>query len=220
MNDREIRPYDWFRRYFASSGMPRDLFYRNGFEDDEIDIQREMQRLINRISDIQSNAPKELVREYQNSDGNKIREVGPIVYGYSMTIGSDGKPHIREFGNVRPANKGRFGSRGTDGWGMQEEKPQLSSEREPLVDVNITDKEVKVILEMPGVKKENIKVNVSENSVDVLSNDPNRRYHKVIEIPAEANIESATSKYNNGILEISFKKNNQTKGNGKEIKIE
>jgi hypothetical protein len=27
--------------------------------------------------------------------------MGPFVYGYSMTIGPDGKPRVREFGNVR-----------------------------------------------------------------------------------------------------------------------
>ena len=49
----------------------------------------------------QQTAPKELIREYETSDGGKVREVGPIVYGYSMTIGPDGKPHVREFGNVK-----------------------------------------------------------------------------------------------------------------------
>ena len=40
-------------------------------------------------------------------EGGKVREVGPIVYGYSMTIGPDGKPRIREFGNVKPTSAGR-----------------------------------------------------------------------------------------------------------------
>ena len=53
------------------------------------------------FNDVSSSAPKDLVREYQTSDGAKVREVGPIVYGYSMTIGPDGKPHVREFGNVK-----------------------------------------------------------------------------------------------------------------------
>ena len=26
---------------------------------------------------------------------------GPIFYGYTMTIGSDGKPSVKEFGNAR-----------------------------------------------------------------------------------------------------------------------
>jgi HSP20 family protein len=34
--------------------------------------------------------PKELIREYETPTGGKVREVGPLVYGYSMTIGPDG----------------------------------------------------------------------------------------------------------------------------------
>lgn len=27
---------------------------------------------------------------------------GPFYYGYSMTVGPDGKPQVQEYGNVRP----------------------------------------------------------------------------------------------------------------------
>jgi HSP20 family molecular chaperone IbpA len=37
---------------------------------------------------------------------------------------------------------------------------------------------------------------------------------------AETNIETAKSTYNNGILEITFKKKEQTKTRGKTIKVE
>ena len=68
------------------------------------DMHKEMDSF-NVFNDVSSNAPKDLVREYQTSDGAKVREVGPIVYGYSMTIGPDGKPHVREFGNVKAGNR-------------------------------------------------------------------------------------------------------------------
>ena len=70
-------------------------------------MHREMNRMFNVFNDISTNAPKELVREYETSEGGKVREVGPIVYGYSMTIGPDGKPHVKEFGNVK-AGKSRL----------------------------------------------------------------------------------------------------------------
>jgi HSP20 family protein len=57
--------------------------------------------MYNTFDDVSTNLSKELVREYQTPEGEKIREVGPIVYGYSMTIGPDGKPHVREFGNIK-----------------------------------------------------------------------------------------------------------------------
>ncbi len=46
------------------------------------DMQREMQRMYDQFADIQINAPKELIEEYETPEGNKVREVGPIVYGY------------------------------------------------------------------------------------------------------------------------------------------
>ena len=41
----------------------------------------------------------------------------------------------------------------------------ISSEREPLSDVSMTDKEIKVVVEMPGVSKENIKIQAYDNKV-------------------------------------------------------
>ena len=89
-----------------------------------------------------------------------------------------------------------------------------------MADITTTDKEVKVILEMPGVNKENIKVNASDNLVEVNSNDPQRKYHEVIDLPPEVDIETAKSTYKNGILEIIFNKKKESKAKGKDIKIE
>ena len=84
---------------------------------------------------------------------------------------------------------------------------QISAEREPLVDVNMTDKEVKVVVEMPGIRKEDIKIKAYDSQVEVTtSKDAQRKYHKNIELPELAEIETAKSVYNNGILEITFDK--------------
>ena len=219
MDNRDIAPYEWFKRFFGSSG--RDFFGRDIFREFE-EMQNEMQRMSDQFADIQSNAPKELVREYDTPEGGKVREVGPIVYGYSMTIGPDGKPKIREFGNVRPT--GRGGGGGSERGFMSSTgigaKPQITAEREPLADVNVNDKEVKVVLEMPGVKKENIKINAYEGSLEVVSSDPQRKYRKTIELPQEADVETAKSSYNNGILEVTFSKKENTKSRGREVKVE
>ena len=83
-----------------------------------------------------------------------------------------------------------------------------------------TDKEVRVVVEIPGVSKENIKVNAYDNSVEVTTTGTEKKYHEVVEIPPETDIETATSSYKNGILEITFKKKEQFKPKGKQIKIE
>ena len=40
-------------------------------------------------------------RSYQTSEGTKVKEFGPFIYGYSMKVRPDGKPTVREFGNVK-----------------------------------------------------------------------------------------------------------------------
>jgi HSP20 family protein len=216
--DRDIEPFDWFNRFFGSGSGSRRSGGFFGFPDmfkgfDE--MRREMERgFENTFKNIQAQAPKDLVKEYQTPGGGKVREFGPFIYGYSMTIGSDGKPKVREFGNVRsPFGSLKQGSFFT--------RPLISSEREPLADITTTDKEVKVAVEMPGVKKENIKVNLYDNSLEVTTTGTEeRKYHEVIEIPPETDIETATSTYKNGILEITFKKKEQSKSKGKQINIE
>jgi len=195
----------------------RNLFGMDPFKEFD-DMDRELDSMFGRLRDIQTNAPKELVREYQTSDGSMVREVGPLVYGYSMTIGPDGKPKVREFGNVKSPNQ--LGVTGTIRNAANSSSQQISAEREPLVDVNTTDKEVKVVLEIPGVKKEDIKINAFDEAVEVIANNPQRKYHKTIDLPKEANPEAAKSTYQNGILEIVFNKRDNAKRKGKEIKID
>ena len=157
------------------------------------------------------------IKPISAKEGNKIREIGPIVYGYSMTIGPDGKPHVREFGNVKSLKNGDVQNIGS----QLEQPSQISAEREPLVDVNTTDKEVKVILEMPGIRKTDIKIKAYDSKVEVTtSKDAQRKYHKAIDLPEQADIETARSVYNNGVLEITFDQKKVEKPAGKEIKVE
>jgi HSP20 family protein len=220
VSNKDLLPSDWISRFFETSlgrgrGRGLGLFNRDAYSDFE-NIHEEMNRMFDVFSNISNNAPKELVREYETKEGDKIREVGPIVYGYSMTIGPDGKPQVREFGNIKS-----LGDNAVKKITQSDNLSQLSAEREPLVDVNMTDKEVKVVVEMPGIRKEDIKIKAYDSQVEVTtSKDAQRKYHKNIELPEQAEIETARSVYNNGILEITFDKKKITKPAGKEIKIE
>lgn len=231
MSNKDIDNYDLFKRFFGGFGRGRvggginnrrmGLFGNRDIFREFEDMQEEMSRMFDTFNDISSNAPKELVREYQTPKGDKVREVGPIVYGYSMTVGPDGKPHVREFGNVKSLGRSSSNSY-SNGFSrdVDADKPQITAEREPLADVNSTDNEVKVVLEMPGIKKEDIKINAFDGAVEVIADNPQRKYHKSIELPQEADIETARSTYNNGILEVTFDKKKNIKPKGKEIKVE
>lgn len=219
--DKDIIPSDWISRFFNSGferTRGRGLFDSRDLFTDFDDIDQEMNRMFEVFNNISSNAPKELVREYETKEGDKVREVGPIVYGYSMTIGPDGKPHVREFGNLKSVINNNVKKIGEP---INQASAQVSAEREPLVDVNIADKEVKVVIEMPGIKKTDIHIKAYDSQVEVTtSKDAQRKYHKKIDLPDQADIETARSVYNNGILEITFDKKKVNKPAGKEIKID
>jgi len=132
--------------------------------------------------------------------------MGPYVYGFRITIGPDGKPIIEEFGNVKRV-------RG---------KPKISEEREPLVDVFENDDEIIVVAEIPGVEKENIKVEVSDDKrrLIIRASDEKRKYYKEVELPAEVDPESAKANYKNGVLEVRLKKVKSKEKKKYEIKVE
>jgi len=207
-----VEPEDWFTRFFGSSRRGRADWFA-GFDQ----MRRQMEKMFEeQLEDVQAKAPKELVREYETPEGGKVREIGPIVYGYSATIGPDGKPRVREFGNVK--SLGNSGSEGE--WRITPAGPQITAEREPLVDMITSDKEVKVVVELPGVNKENIKVNSYDNSVEISADTADRKYRRIVDLPPEADTQVAKCNYKNGILEIIFNKKQESKPKGKELSVE
>ena len=219
-SNRDILPIDiLFNRLFNVEGLRKrgPLFDTSDLFREFDDIHKEMDQMFNIFNDKSStskNTPKELVREYETSEGGKVRKIGPIGYRYSMTIGPDGKPHLREFGNVgakRNKNVGQL----IDG---DIEKPQISTERESLYDVTTTEKEVKVVLEMPGINEEDIKINAyDDKKVEIkTANSSPRKYYKVVDLPKEANTETTRFTYNNGILEITFDRKSNIKTKAKD----
>jgi len=176
-----------------------------GFPDID-EMMREMERAFSeQFKDLERELPKNLVRESKTPDGDVKKEIGPIVYGYSVTIGPDGKPVVREFGNVR---------RG-------EGKPwkAIQDKREPLVDVVSSGKEVRVIAEMPGVNKEDIGVTVNERSMTISVDREDRGYYKELDLPGLVDPNGARSAYNNGVLEVTIPLKSPKEG-GVKLRVE
>ncbi|MDA4128278.1 MAG: Hsp20/alpha crystallin family protein [Thaumarchaeota archaeon] len=189
-----MEPDEWHKRW--RKGLP---FGTWPFADLD-EMMREMERSFSeQFKDLEKDVPKSLVREKRLPDGSTTKEIGPIVYGYSVTIGPDGKPEIREFGNVKRG--------GAQPW------KEIQDKREPLVDILTTDKDVRVLAEVPGVSKGDINVTVNGNRAVISVDTPERKYYKEVEIPSNVDPEGAKSSYNNGILEITLPlKSNGPKG--------
>jgi len=201
---------EWFRRRMRRPSSRDWLF------GDVDDIFRQMEEMMQReFKEFTTKLPKDLVRERKLPDGSTAKEWGPFVYGYSMTIGPDGKPQIREFGNVKPSLKPEtpFGSR--------RPSVDIKEEREPLVDVISTDSEVKVVAEVPGVDKKDIKVYAAEKALTISVDTRERKYYKEVELPTNIDPKTAKSVYKNGVLEVTMTKaKEEKKPKGEIIKIE
>ncbi len=133
----------------------------------------------------------------------EVKVYGPYVYGFSYTLGPDGKPMIQEFGNVKPT---RFG-------------PKLREEREPLVDIMSEKDEVVVTAELPGVEKTDIKLNVAEDALTISVDTEKHKYHKELKLPAMVDSKSAKASYKNGVLEVRLRKKVE-KPKGENVPIE
>jgi len=190
---------DWFRR------RRKFPFFRSWLFEDIDEMFREFERMMEEeIKELTSKIPREYIRERKLPDGTTVREWGPFVYGYSITIGPDGKPQIREFGNVKPT---RFG-------------PRIREEREPLVDIYVTNGEVKVIAELPGVNKEDIQLHGTEDTLIISVDTPERKYYKEVKLPAKVDPKGAKTSYKNGVLEVTLPKKEGRKPKGEPIKVE
>jgi HSP20 family protein len=127
-----------------------------------------------------------------------------------MTIGPDGKTYAREFGNTK--------SNAASNIKQYLDNPSISSEGDVIYDVNTTDKEAKVVLEMPGIKEEDIKINEYDGKVEIKTADSShRKYYKIVNLPKQADTETTRFTYNNGILEVIFDKKNDNKPKGKYV---
>ncbi len=199
---------DWWTRWFRRRRWP---FFRGWFFSDIDELFREIEETIERdFEELTKRVPKDLIRERVLPDGTKVQEWGPFVYGYSVTIGPDGKPQVREFGNIKPETRFGFGRPRID----------IREEREPLVDVIRTDGEIKVIAELPGVEKKDINLHGTEDTLTISVDTPQRKYYKEVKLPEKVEPTKAKSTYKNGVLEVTLPKKKEEKPKGEPIKID
>ena len=147
-------------------------------------IEEMMNRMMNEMNQgtlFDSEAFEEMLR---NPEGTS-----PFVFGFSMNVGPDGRPIIQRFGNP-----------------PQDDDPETAPSLEPLVDVVAENDEIIVVAEVPGVERDEIKVRIKGTSLTIHADNPDRPYHKVIELPSKVKKEGAKSAIRNGVLEVRLKK--------------
>ena len=196
--------YDEFYEKFKSLGDPSKFF--GNFDPAKLFNSKEFQKMFKEIfKQLAKTLPKELQGLSPEEITRELMKKGPIMYGFNLGFGPDGKPIMDSFGNL--------------------EKEPISGERkirktrEPLVEVNEEEDQIVLIAEMPGVRKEDIQLNATNRSITISTEnvESGRTYFKEIDLPAAINQDYAKARYTNGILEVRLKK---IKEKGKAIDIE
>lgn len=178
---------NWFRRrgwpdFFREIDREFERFFRRFSEMD-----RELERF---LTQFMREPPRELMREYTLPDGSTVRTYGPVVRGYSITVGPDGKPSIRVFGNVVPPA------------GV----PALEMKREPLVECIPGPKHIRVVAELPGVSRSDIDLRVEEDRLVISAERGEWKYHKEVDLPYKVDPKSADATFENGVLEVILRR--------------
>jgi len=121
------------------------------------------------------------------------------VTGVSIRISKDGKPFLQELaGNLKP-------------------KAEIKS-REPLVDVRSDSELVCVIAELPGVSKEQLDIRLDGLKLSI-SADSAEPFFKQVALPFQVEDSPEKTSFNNGILELAFRRKKPEGLKGKRIEI-
>ncbi|MFQ6136823.1 MAG: archaeal heat shock protein Hsp20 [Candidatus Hydrothermarchaeales archaeon] len=147
---------------------------------------------------------EELFRERINLVSNRVG--GPLYYGFSIYVGPDGKPAIREIGNIEP---------------LLEMQSAESKIKEPFADITVDEKNGGLIatIELPGIEKEEIEINARESSIEITAGSEDRKYRKNLPLQNEIEPKSAKATYNNGVLEVKAKLKESPKRKGFKIEV-
>ena len=146
---------------------------------------------------------EEMMKMFSNAQPGKK----PYVHGFKLGFGPDGKPHIEDFGN-KPIKS-------PDG------QAKISEEREPLTDIIEGDLDVSVTVELPGVEKTDIDLNVTAETLEITVDTPQRKYHKTVALPCDVKPKTTKATYKNGILDVVIKRKDKKRpGEGYRVNIE
>jgi len=133
----------------------------------------------------------ELMKSIESS--NRYARRHKPAYGFSRTFTRNKKPVVKGF---RRYTKEYLSS-------------EIRDQYEPLIDVFDEKDKIRIVAEVLGIKKEDVDIYATEESLTISVHDENMKFYKEIALPAKVDPKTAVARYKNGVLEIYLKK---TKG--------
>ena len=145
------------------------------------------------------------------------------TYQKTFDLGEKGVAHAHFSVSSRPI-RGSYVTKPTDRLKISKPKKDLSStrtpmpptagpikEREPIVDVFEEGNHIRVTVELPDVKENDIDLKIESNILTITVDTPARKYHKQVELPTPVKKGILESNYRNGVLEVKLRKVKKTK---------
>jgi len=146
---------------------------------------------------------EEFEKDIQDSVRSSITavrsETKPFVAGFSFRMGPEGRPSIQFFGDA-PARDG-----------------YRSPMNEQILDPKTGT--LRLVFDMPGVEKEDINIESTEEKVVVTAEKVNRKYRSEIELKELVDPDSGKAEYKNGVLEILFSLRDKANKPGRKVNV-
>jgi HSP20 family protein len=109
---------------------------------------------------------------------------------FSVKIGPDGKPRIREVNDRQP---------------LQDES-EVSDDLEPLVDIIEDEETLVVLVALPGVDKDDVDLRLTGDTLVLSVDAVDFEWYDELKLPVKVHSKSARASYKNGVLAITVKK--------------
>lgn len=136
--------------------------------------------------------------------------------GYSFTQRPGEEPEFTSFGDL--AGDGDVDPMGGSGLGAGGPGRGGADARQGHVEVHREDDTIRVVGDFPGVAKGDIDLSATPDQLRVQASNEDRDYAETVSLPAPVDPDSATARYNNGVLEVAFTVEDDQ--NAKDIDIE
>jgi HSP20 family protein len=120
-------------------------------------------------------------------------------------------------------------------WPEGQEEPLAVAEWAPLVDISEDDKEYRIKVELPEVKKEDVKVTAEEGTLTIMGErkfekeEKGRKYHRVeraygsfgrsFSLPDDASPVKVNAEFKDGVLTVHLVKDEKAKPQHIEVKV-
>ena len=140
-------------------------------------------------------------QEAEPDDSEDIRKLNKFI---AKLVGNIASKDLSKGITFRIDGQGNLEIGGAEEQGTPTERT-IQSEREPAYDVIDSGNMIQVVMEMPGVNRDDIRVSSEGRKLSINASNGTRRYSKEFSLPCDVSSDNASS-YNNGVLEVKLKK--------------